>query len=169
MTGHEDARFEDAGEAPLRLRAFDAEDLAILSSLVQDSVFPAAEMKWLRKERRFAILLNRFRWEDAAAAAARRRSFERVQSVLSVEDVMKVQTQGAISTDREVVMSVLSIAFEPGPDGTGRVVLNLAGDGAIALEVEALEVALRDVTRPYRAPTGHRPDHGPDHGPDHPE
>ena len=36
----------------------------------------------------------------------------------------------------------------------------LAGDGAVALEVEALEVRLEDVTRPYRAPSGRVPDHG---------
>jgi hypothetical protein len=38
--------------------------------------------------------------------------------------------------------------------------LTLAGDGAIRLEVEALEVALKDVTRPYRAPSGKAPSHG---------
>ncbi len=32
-------------------------------------------------------------------------------------------------------------------------VLTLAGDGAIALEVEALDVTLKDVTRPYIAPS----------------
>ena len=37
--------------------------------------------------------------------------------------------------------------------------LTLAGDGAIALEVEALEVTLQDVTRPYRAPSGKAPAH----------
>ena len=34
------------------------------------------------------------------------------------------------------------------------------GDGAIRARVEALEVTLKDVTRPYRAPSGHVPDHG---------
>ena len=51
-------------------------------------------------------------------------------------------------------------SFEPGEDGTGRVVLTLAGDGAIRLSVEALELHLRDVTRPYSAPSGKAPDHG---------
>jgi hypothetical protein len=36
-----DARFEDGGEAPLRLMAQDAEGLGVLSALVQDAVFPA--------------------------------------------------------------------------------------------------------------------------------
>jgi hypothetical protein len=38
--------------------------------------------------------------------------------------------------------------------------LTLAGDGAIALEVEALELRLEDVSRPYLAPSRRAPDHG---------
>ncbi|SIT82131.1 Protein of unknown function [Yoonia rosea] len=154
-----DATFEDGREAPLRLKALDTEDLAVIAALVQDAVFPAAEMKWDRKARRFAILLNRFRWEDAPKAEKRKRSYERVQSVLAVEDVLKVQTQGVDKADADMVYSLLAIAFQPGEDGTGRVELTLAGDGAIALEVEALEVLLRDVTRPYFAPSKKAPSH----------
>jgi hypothetical protein len=39
------------------------------------------------------------------------------------------------------------------------VVLTLAGDGAIGVDVEALDVILRDVTRPYVAPSGKVPAH----------
>ncbi|RYG89760.1 DUF2948 family protein [Loktanella sp. IMCC34160] len=157
MTG--DARFEDGGDKPLRLKALDEMDLSVLSALAQDAVFPASEMQWLPRQRRFAILLNRFRWEDADRAATRRRAVERVQSVLSIEDVRKVQSQGVPRGDSDVVLSLLSISFEAGEDGTGRVTLTLAGDGAIALEVEALEVLLQDVTRPYIAPSKKTPDH----------
>ena len=56
-------------------------------------------------------------------------------------------------------MSLLSISFEPGEDGTGRIVLTLAGDGAIALDVETIDAKLQDVTRPYVAPSRKTPDH----------
>lgn len=154
----EDARFEDGGDSPLRLKALDADDLNVISGLVQDAVFPGSEMAWDRAHRRFAILLNRFRWEDAPTRAARN-EFERVQTVLAVEDVAKVQTQGINPGDSETVLSLLSISFEPGEDGTGAVLFTLAGDGAIRVEVEALEVLLRDVTRPYLAPSGKAPEH----------
>ena len=157
MTG--DARFEDGGDKPLRLKALDEMDLSVLSALAQDAVFPASEMQWLPRRRRFAILLNRFRWEDADRATTRRRAVERVQSVLSIEDVRKVQSQGVPRGDSEVILSLLSISFEAGEDGTGRVTLTLAGDGAIALEVDALEILLPDVTRPYIAPSKKTPDH----------
>ena len=155
----QDASFEDGREQPLRLKALDAEDLAVIAALIQDAVFPSAEMKWDAKARRFAILLNRFRWEDVENARLRKRDYERVQSLLVIEDVMKVQSQGVDKSDPDMVFSLLSLTFTPGEDGTGRVELTLAGDGVIGLDVETLEVLLRDVTRPYVAPSAKAPSH----------
>jgi hypothetical protein len=154
-----DARFEDGGEAPLHLVAQDAADLGVLAALVQDAVFPITEMRWQKARRRFALLVNRFRWEDREAADRAGRSYERVQSLLVVDEAMAVRTQGIDRADRDTVLSLLDIGWEAGEDGTGRVLLTLAGDGAIAIEVEALDVTLRDVTRPYLAPSGKAPNH----------
>ena len=154
-----DASFEDGGERPLRLRALDVDDLRVMSSLVQDAVFPISEMRFQKAKRRFALLLNRFRWEDVPAAERRGRSFERVQAVLAFDDVARVQSQGIDPSDGDTVLSLLTMDFEPGEDGTGRVVLTLAGDGAIALDVETLEATLQDVTRPYIAPSKRAPRH----------
>ena len=82
-----------------------------------------------------------------------------MQSLLVFEDVMAVQSQGFDRRDKDTVMSLLDMTFAPGADGTGRVVLVLAGDGEIALSVESLDVTLRDVTRPYLAPSGKAPTH----------
>ena len=152
-----DAKFEDGVERPLRLMAVDAEDLQVVSALVQDAVFPASEMTWSANDRRFAILLNRFRWEDADGASARKRDVERVQSVLVVEDVKGVRSQGVQKGDPDTVLSLLSIEHHPSETGPERVEFILAGDGVIECEVEALEVVLKDVTRPYIAPSRQRP------------
>ena len=135
----QDARFEDGREAPLNLGALDVEDLKVLSTLMQDAVFPASEMKWLPKERRFALLVNRFRWEDLPAAERRKRAVERVQSLLVVDNVLGVASQGVDRNDTDMILSVLTVSFEPGEDGAGFVVLTLAGDGGIRLSVEALK------------------------------
>lgn len=152
----EDARFEEGREAPLHLGALDGEDLQVISSLAQDAVLPITEMSWRPAERRFALLLNRFRWEDDGRE---RHGPERVQSVLVIDNVLRVASQGLDRRDRDTVLSLLSVSFEPGEDGAGHVLLTLAGDGAVRLTVEALEVMLRDVTRPYRAPSGQVPGH----------
>jgi len=154
MTG--DATFEDGREAPLYLGALDRDDLQVISGLVQDAVLPVTEMRWVAGERRFALLLNRFRWEDTARE---RHGPERVQSLLVIDNVLGVASQGIDRSDRDTILSLLALGFEPGEEGAGRVILTLAGDGAIRLEVEALEITLKDVTRPYRAPSGKVPQH----------
>jgi len=154
-----DARFEDATEAPLALIAQEPEDVLVVSALLQDAVLPITEIRYERDARRLALLVNRFRWEDKAAAEARRRPYERVRSLLVISDVVAVARQGIDLTDRDTVLSLLSLSWEPGEDGTGRLVLVFAGDGAIAADVECLDLTLRDVTRPYKAPSGQVPDH----------
>ena len=151
----QDARFEDGIEKPLYLKAFTAEDLEVISALVQDAVFAVREMTWDKPRRRFAILLNRYRWERTGQGAP-----ERVQSVLAFEDVSNAASQGFERAETELVLSLLSVHVTPGADGAARVELILAGDGGVALQVEALEATLRDVTRPYLARSRHRPDHG---------
>lgn len=154
-----DATFEDGAEAPLRLVALDADDLQILSALCQDAVFPATEMTWQPKRRRFGLLLNRFRWEDIPVAERQGRKPERVQSVLTLDNVRRVASQGVDRRDGETILSLLSLTVEPGEGDTDAILLTLAGDGAIRLDVTEIEVALRDVTRPYAAVSGRVPDH----------
>lgn len=155
-----DARFQDGDEGPLRMVAQGAEDVPVLSALVQDAVLQAADLRYDSRRRRFAALINRFRWEDHAAAQAAGRPFERVRSLMTVEDVRAVRSQGIDRRDPDLVLSILSIDWTPGADGTGRLVLTLAGDGVLALDVEALEIRLEDVTKPYIAPSRRAPDHG---------
>jgi len=162
-----DARFEDGVERPLRLAAQDANDLRVVAALVQDSVLTGADLTWQPTRRRFAMLLNRFRWEDRAAAEAARRPVERVRSLLVFGDVTHVAQQGLNQRDHDTVLSVLTLTYAPdtapenpeGPAGPGRVTLVLAGDGAVALSVECLDVTLSDVTRPYTAPARRAPHH----------
>lgn len=154
-----DARFEDGADSPLRLMAQSPDDVPVVSALVQDAIFPVGEMTFHPKRREFALLLNRFRWEDRDAAERRKRAFERVQSVFLVRDVLAVSTQGVDRSETDLVLNLMAVTFEPGEDGGGDVLLTLSGDGAIRLRVECLDLLVRDVTRPYLAPSGKAPDH----------
>lgn len=155
----QDARFEDGGDRPLQLKARDIEDLTILSALCQDAVVPMGEISYDTGQRRFAMLLNRFRWEDAERAEMRKRPAERVQSVLLFEDVTAAKSAGIAASDKDAIISILSVTFAPTQDGCGLITITLAGDGDILLEVETLDVTLKDVTRPYIAPSKKQPHH----------
>lgn len=154
-----DARFEDGEEGPLRLLCDSADDLAVIAALVQDAVLPATEMRYDRARRRFALLINRFRWEDGPANA-QKRPYERVRSLLTIEDVGRVRSAGIDRKDAEQVLSILDLAWVPGDDGMGTLTLVLAAGAALELSLEALSLRLEDVTKPYLAPSGQKPDHG---------
>lgn len=149
-----DARFEDGATRPINLVARDEDDLAVLSALVQDAVLTAGDIGYTKPKRRLVLLINRFRWEDGTAQKP-----ERVRSLLVFDEVTLVQAQGVDRKDPNLVLSLLSLGFAPGDDGSGVVTLVFAGDGAVALAVEALDVSLKDVTKPYLALSKLTPKH----------
>lgn len=151
----EDARFRDAGPAgrPVRVLAETPEDLTVIAALTQDAAARVSDAAWMPRRRRFALAMNRFRWEAQGRGAAP----ERVRAVLSVENVLSVRGLGVDPAKRAAPMVLLDLAFDAAEDGSGVLTLRLGGGGAIALTVEALDLSLADVTRPW--PAGRAPDH----------
>ncbi len=154
-----DAAFLDSDPGPLALRALTAEEVPVISALTQDAVLTAGDLRYDRRARQFALLLNRFRWEDADTARDEGREFERVRALLVISDVLGVRTDGIDRSDAQTVLSLLALDWTPAQDGTGTLTLAFAGDGALALDCEALTLDLRDVTRPHRAVSGKMPAH----------
>lgn len=159
-----DARFEEVGpqDRPLRLRAEGTEDLAVISSLVQDAIAKVSDISWAKGRRRLVLLLNRFRWEDKEAAATEGRPPERVRAMLMIDGVEGVRARGVSPDDPETVIALLSLGFEASgdpEDPAGTLTLSLAGDGDFALKVEMLDVTLEDLTRPWLAASGKAPSH----------
>ena len=158
----EDARFEDGEEKALNIGAFDKSDLQIVSSLIQDSILPANEIKWLPNFDKLALLVNRFRWEDKDIELSQGKTVERVQSLLMISHVKSVSSSGFSPKQKDKVLSILSISFDGEDGGSGSILIVLSGNGGIRVEVDALEIHLRDVTMPYFAPSGTAPEHDTD-------
>ena len=155
----QDAGFNDALDRPLNLGAQDAEDLQVISSLTQDAVLTVDDLKWSRAERQLVFLLKRFRWEDVELAKQQGRDPERVQSLLVIQNATGLASQGIDRKQADVVLSLMSLEFSGAEDGVGDLVLTFSGDGALKVQVDGLDVALRDVTRPYVAPSKQVPNH----------
>ncbi|AGT07939.1 DUF2948 family protein [Paracoccus aminophilus] len=154
-----DASFHDADPGPLALAAADGDDLQVIAALAQDAVLPVSDISYDSKRRYLALLLNRFRWEDLEEAQRDQRPYERVRSLLVLSDVVRVQGDGIDRQDKDLVLELLSIGWEPGEDGCGRILLQFAGDGTLMVDVECVNAELRDVTRPYIAPSQRVPSH----------
>jgi hypothetical protein len=136
----------------LTLAAADAEDLEIISARLQDAVGQVKDLVWLPKSRRFAALLNRFKWETAERRRGRGDNL-RVRAGLHFDDVLSVKSTRLKRGDPEAVFELLAITFaaKAADDPAGTIELVLAGGGAIKLEVECIDAELTDVSGEWAA------------------
>lgn len=139
-------------ESNLKLAATDAEDLAVLSMLLQDAVVPMSEMIYLAGESRFVLVANRFRWEAINNDAPDSRVYERVKCGLTFDRVTSVRKRQVDIKARERVLGLLALDVSD-----GYVNLIFAGGGVIRLYVERILCHAEDFGDPW--PTQWRPDH----------
>jgi hypothetical protein len=140
----------------LTLAAEDAEDLEVISARLQDAVAQVKDLVWLPKSRRFAAILNRFKWEDVEA---KKGGDLRVRARLYFDDVLSVQSQNIRRNVPDAVVSLLAIRFTPKGEGdpAGTIELVFAGGASIRIDVECIAAALTDVSGEWAARG--RPDH----------
>ena len=149
----------------LRLRAEDAEDLAVISAVVQDALVAVKDLTYDRAQRRFTLVANRFRWEGKApgrhnGGAADGPAFERRLCAISFAAVDAVAYRGFRRTDDGRILSLLAI--RPG-DGPGTIDLEFSGDATVRLQVAAIKVHATDIGEAW--PTAWQPDHSADDPP----
>lgn len=140
---------------PLRLSAFDEDDLQVISAHMQDAVMLTSDMNFTKRQRRFALIANRFVWERAQGKD--KSQLERRRAGLHFEGVMAVKSHRIIQDKDDAVLSLLSIRFEKGDPPGGHIILDFSGGGIISLEVEFLEAWFRDLGPAWK--TEHFPDH----------
>lgn len=144
----------------LKLAALDAEDLAIVSAHLQDAILRAEDLAWLPDRHRFALVARRFDWAVPEGEKPRRRlvgvHFERVLGVKTKGIKPGVEAGGSESSTLEL----LAITFEPGEAPSGTATLVFAGEAAIRLDLECIELRLRDLGPVWEAQG--RPDHETD-------
>jgi hypothetical protein len=111
----------------LKLSALDADDLAVISAAVQDALVAVRDCAYFKDEKRFVLLLNRFRWEaDPTVEAAHSRTHSALDRMLELLAV-------AQEDDRSVT-------------------LRFAAGRAIRLEISRLACHLGDVGEPWATP-----------------
>ena len=122
----------------LRLAALDADDLAVISAQMQDAVLKVGDIAWRRPLGQFAIVANRYAWEEND-------SRERRRTGLHFNRVREVRAKGVRPASRDEILALLAITFEPGDGVAGTLVLHFSGGASIRLDVESIEASLKDL------------------------
>lgn len=143
----------------LKLIAFDAEDLSVLSANLQDAVLRIADVAYLPREKRFAAIANRFDWATAEQSQG---TYARRRSAVRFERVLGAQLHGIDPANKGAVLALLAISFEPNEAPEGHVTLHFADGAAIRLHVECIEAELKDLGPVWKAKSKPRhPDEDP--------
>ena len=134
----------------LKLSAVDADDLGVISAAVQDSLVAVRDCAYLAGEKRFVLLLNRFRWEADPGIEAK---YWRTHSALVFNEVNAVHHHAIPLKEPDRVLELLSVVAE----NERSVTLRFAAGRAIRLEIGRLACHLGDVGEPW--PTPWKPAH----------
>ncbi len=134
----------------LHLTATDTDDLSILSMQMQDAVIRFSDIRYMARERRFALVANRFAW-DALPVKTRRRTG------ITFNAVMAAKRSGPKDLAPGTILSLLAIIFVARDGLSGTVTLSFAGGHKFALDVECVDVLLDDLGPAWS--TEHTPGH----------
>lgn len=129
-------------DSRLLLLAQDADEVQLISALVQDAIVHPGDIAYDRRARRLVLLIDRYRWEA--------QNTTRVRSALRIESVTRVQRRGWTDFNAHdpgitilnllafmVEGSVLTIAFAAGP--------------TLRIETECVDIILEDLSPPWLA------------------
>ncbi len=163
---------DNGSGAPLRLRARDADDLQTIAACLQDALVPLSEIAFLKAERRFVMVANRFRWERAPTEAApvpaagtdarfaerddddeeSAARFERVNCGICFDRVRAVRFKGLDVRRKSQILNLLTLQSRP-----DAITLVFAGGATIRLDISGIRCHLEDMGEPW--PTRWQPVH----------
>lgn len=121
-----------------KLVAFDERDLAVLSAHLQDACVNASDMAYLPREKRFALVTERYCREGGSEQTEKR------HTGMHFERVTKVRSSG-VEPGSDKQLQLLALRFHQKEAPAGTLQLIFAGGGEIRLEVEYLEAFMSDL------------------------
>ena len=155
----------------LKLRARDPRDMDVIAALLQDALVPLVNMAYLKRDKRFVMVANRFHWDDAEGDvppsapaplpegtdarfedAEDEPPFLRVHCGITFDKVLRVRHQGFDQKEKDQILNLLTIKTE-----SNRITLLFSEGAGIMLEVSEIACHLEDIGEAW--PTRWRPDH----------
>lgn len=143
----------------LRLRAEDAEDLAVISACVQDALVAVRDLAYDPDARSFMLVANRFRWEGCGSAPEQGSAFERILCGIMFDEIDGVAYRGFHRSEEDRILALLAIRANLGAAGAA-IDLEFAGGATIRLSAAGIRCRARDFGEPW--PTAWRPGHSLD-------
>ena len=137
-------------ENRLKLWAVAAEDVEVLSALLQDGLVAADDLHYQKDESSFVMLINRFCWEQADNSESETQ-LNRCLCGLKVNQVKRVSQRG-LSGVANQFYNLLSITYEENKENEKalkRLTFTFSNGYGIRLAVDELALIMQDIATPH--------------------
>ena len=125
------------------------EDLKVISAHLQDSIVVVGDMVFLKKNKTFIMIVNRFMWEDIERGIFRQG--KRIRCAVKFEEVLEVKSQNINQNNKKKSLEYLAIKCSLNDDETYNIKIFFAGNSIITIMSEAIEVFMHDLGKPWQA------------------
>ena len=125
-----------------RLIALDEDDLAVVSTHVQDAAVRVSEIHWRPSEKRFVLGMQRIDWDQVIGGKPQSRC---LVSALRFDRVLSCKARDIDMARSERELSLVGVEFVESHAPGGTVTLLFSPGGALRLDVECLECELADL------------------------
>ena len=134
-------------QAGLKLIVKNQEDLKVISAYLQDSILIVKNIVFLKQNRTFVMIVNRFMWEDAEKGVFRKN--KRIRCAVKFENVLKVKSKNINQKNKNKFLECLAIKSDQISDGTYQIKVFFSGNSAITIDSEVVEVVMHDLGSPW--------------------
>ena len=131
----------------LKLIGNNQEDLKVISAHLQDSIVTVKDIVFLQQNKTFIMIVNRFMWEDIEKGVFRQN--KRMRCAVKFNAVMKAMSKNINQKNQNKLLECLAIKSTPTDSDTYEIKIFFAGDSAITIISETIEVFMDDLGKPW--------------------
>ena len=127
----------------LKLIGKSIEDLKTISAYLQDSIVTINDIIFLKTNKIFIIIVNRFMWEDAEKGLFREN--KRIRCAVKFNRVFKVISKNINQKTKDKILEFLAIETILMNNSSYKIRLIFAGDSVITVFAEEIDTYLDDL------------------------
>jgi len=127
----------------LKLTGKNIEDIQVISAYCQDSLVRVKDIVFLKQNKTFVMMVNRFMWEDFEKGAFREN--KRIRCAIKFDTVLKVKSKKINQKNKDALLECLAIKCKTIANKNYETNIYFAGGSIITLVLELIEVIMHDL------------------------
>jgi len=139
-----------SAKSNLRLLCKNQEGLKVISTFTQDSIVAVKDIVFLKQNRIFIMIINRFMWENVEnVEKGDLRHNKRIRCAIKFEEVLQVKSKEINQKSKNKHLECLAIKCNEISNNNYEIKIFFSGNSIITLTSEAIEVVMHDIGKAW--------------------